>query len=53
MNSIPFAGQALGAFLSSNVVDKFGYKYTMVILAIIQVIAVISEDSPTWLGVYR
>ena len=43
MNSIPFAGQALGAFLSSNVVDKFGYKYTMVVLALIQIVAIIVE----------
>lgn len=44
MNSIPFAGQALGAFLSSFTVDWFGYKLTMVILAIIQLIAVISTS---------
>jgi MFS family permease len=43
MNSIPFAGQALGAFLSSNVVDQFGYKYTMVVLALIQIVAIIVE----------
>ncbi len=43
MNSIPFAGQALGAFLSSNVADLLGYKLTMIVLAIVQVIAVISE----------
>lgn len=44
MNSIPFAGQALGAFLSANVVDLLGYKLTMVVLAIIQFIAIISPS---------
>lgn len=43
MNSIPFAGQALGAFASSFTVDWFGYKFTMVILAVIQIIAVVIE----------
>jgi hypothetical protein len=28
MNSIPFAGQAVGALLSSFVIDWFGYVYT-------------------------
>lgn len=54
MNAIPFAGQALGAFLSSNVVDRFGYKYTMVVLAVIQLIAIVGSSSiRQWLRAER
>lgn len=45
MNAIYFAGQALGALLSIFAVDWFGYKITMVILALIQIIAVISMSA--------
>jgi MFS family permease len=50
MNSIPFAGQALGAFLSSFFVDWFGYKVTMIVLAVVQVIAVIIELTCNFTG---
>lgn len=46
MNSIPFAGQAIGAFLSEIVADYLGYKLGLIIVSCIQIVAVISMYSP-------
>lgn len=43
MNSIPFAGQAIGAYLSESVADVLGYKLGLIIVSVIQLIAVISK----------
>lgn len=45
MNSIPFAGQAIGAFLSESTADYFGYKLSLVIVSLIQLVAVVSKFS--------
>lgn len=42
MNSLPWIGKIFGCFSSEPVIERIGYKKTTYILAIIQIIAVIS-----------
>lgn len=43
MNSIPFAGQAVGALFSEAVADYLGYKMGLIVVSIIQLFAIVSE----------
>ncbi len=43
MNSIPFAGQALGALLSEKVSESLGYKWGLISVSAFQLVGVISE----------
>lgn len=44
MNSLPWIGKITGCFTSEIFIEKTGYKVTMYILAIIQIVAVVSES---------
>ena len=43
MNSLPWIGKITGCFTSEVFIEKTGYKATMYILAIIQIVAVVSK----------
>jgi SP family sugar:H+ symporter-like MFS transporter len=46
MNSLPWIGKIIGCFGAEVVIEKVGFKKSMYIAAIVQIIAVISEFNP-------
>ena len=43
MNSLPWIGKILGCLGAEPVIERFGYKKAMYVVAIVQIIAIISK----------
>jgi hypothetical protein len=47
LNSLPWLGKIIGCFGAEVIIGHFGFKKTMYLTALIQIVAVVSESSIT------